>query len=371
MAEAALAYVLETGPVLVLRLDMQQRVVAANAQARRILGADVVGRLLAELVVDFTDLPEQSGQGTHLLSLNTVSGMPESYHFRRFALSDGTLALGSPDFQERDRLSTEVLGLNRELNDLTRQLHLANAELRDLNQLKNRFLGMVAHDLRKPIGIIMTYSEFVLAEAGEQLSEQHRRFLNTCQAAAEGMKQMIDNFLDVSIIESGKLRLNLVSASEGEILAPAVELGQLLAAKKKVTLLVAMANEPRRLLADTAKLLQVLLNLVGNAIEHSAPGQRVWLATNWEPQSLVLSVRDEGPGLATKDQQRLFAPFEQMPDRSTADAHHAGLGLAIADQIVQAHGGQLTVESALGRGATFRVVLPAPNPTPTPDQHSL
>jgi hypothetical protein len=94
-------------------------VVAANAQARRILGADVVGRLLAELVVDFTDLPEQSGQGTHLLSLNTVSGMPESYHFRRFALSDGTLALGSPDFQERDRLSTEVLGLNRELNDLT------------------------------------------------------------------------------------------------------------------------------------------------------------------------------------------------------------------------------------------------------------
>jgi two-component system, sensor histidine kinase and response regulator len=82
---------------------------------------------------------------------------------------------------------------------------LVTAELRELNQLKNRFLGMVAHDLRRTISLIMTYSEFVLDEAGTALSDEHRGFLRTCLAAANDMKSPIDNFLDVSIIESGSV----------------------------------------------------------------------------------------------------------------------------------------------------------------------
>ncbi len=358
MAGAALAYVMETAPVLALQLDAHERVVAANAHARRVLGPELVGRTMAELAVGFTAAAADHSTGVQLLSLNTVAGVPESFYFRRFALPDGTLALGNLDFTEEARLRTEVLGLNRELNDLTRQLHLANAELRELNQLKNRFLGMAAHDLRKPVGVIMTYGEFVLDEAGGQLSAEHREFLRTCLTAATGMKQLIDNFLDVSVIESGQLRLNLAPAGVPEILAGAEPIIRLVAAKKKVTLLVDSTDEARRLRVDASKLQQVLLNLVGNAVEHSLPGQRVWLSSRWDAQNLVFAVRDEGPGIAPADQARLFTPFARAGTKKTAGERSVGLGLSIARLIVEAHGGRIWVESTPGQGATFFVTLP-------------
>jgi hypothetical protein len=143
MAEAALAYVMETAPVLALQLDAGQRVVVANAHALCVLGDGVVGRTLRELVVDFTDLPDHPGDELHLLTLNTAAGMPESFYFRRFALAAGSLALGILDFSQQERLRTEVLGLNRDLNDLTRKLHLANAELREKNQALEAALANV------------------------------------------------------------------------------------------------------------------------------------------------------------------------------------------------------------------------------------
>ena len=360
LAAAVLAYVTEAAPVLALTLDAQSCVQTANAHARRVLGDDAVGRPLTELVVDFTPLPDlrAAGDAAHLLTLNTAAGVPESFLFRFFALPEGTLALGSLDFQEQARLRTGVLGLNRELNDLTRQLHLANAELRELNQLKNRFLGMAAHDLRKPIGVIMTYSEFVLDEAGAQLSAQHQEFLRTCLSAASAMKRLIDGFLDVSIIESGNLRLDLAPAGVSEILAGATPIARLMAQKKKITLLVDSPDDPRQLRVDASKLQQVLLNLLGNAVEHSVPGQRVWLSSRWDDQNLVFAVRDEGPGIAPEDQARLFAAFVRAGTRKTAGERSVGLGLAIARLVVEAHGGRIWVESTPGQGATFQFALP-------------
>ena len=210
-------YVLETAPVLAIYLDVNQCVMDANPQARQVLVSTAFGRPLLEQIIDFNhslDFPRLVKQVgiVHRLTLSTVSGMPETLCFRFFPLPDGALVLASLDFPEQQRMRDEVMGLNQELNNLTRQLHQANAELRDLNKLKNQFLGMAAHDLRNPIGLIMNYSEFVLDEAGE-LSAEHREFLQICLAAAERMKQLIDGFLDVSVIESGKLRLDLAAAS--------------------------------------------------------------------------------------------------------------------------------------------------------------
>jgi len=371
MAEA-LANVMETASVLVLRLDAAQFVVAANVHARRLLGPGVVGRPMTDLVLNFTPLPDLASPGVttkagHLLSLNTAAGLPESFLFRFFALPEGILAMGSFDLQEQVRLRTEVLGLNRELNDLTRQLHQANAELRELNQLKNQFLGMAAHDLRKPIGVIMTYSEFVLDEAAGQLSEEHQEFLRTCLAAATGMRRLIDGFLDLSVIESGKLRLELALASVSEIVAGAEPIARLVAGKKQISLLVNLADNGRRLPVDASKLQQVLLNLIGNAVEHSVPGQRIWLSSRWDDQNLVLAVRDEGPGVAPEDQARLFTSFARAGTRKTAGERSVGLGLAIARLVVEAHGGRIWVESIPGQGATFFLALPTQEqPTPQP-----
>ena len=367
-----LAYVSETAPMLALGLDAQQRVTMANSHARRILGEDVVGRPMSELVVDFTPPPDlhATSKDGRLLSLNTAAGLPESYHFRFFALPAGTLALGSLDLQEQTRLGTAVLGLNRELNDLTRQLHQANAELRELNQLKNQFLGMAAHDLRKPIGVIMTYSEFVLDEAGEKLSEEHREFLRTCLAAATGMKRLVDGFLDVAVIESGRLRLDLAAASVPEMVAGVEPTARLMAGKKKIILLADLTDDEQRLRVDVSKLQQVLLNLVGNAIEHSVPGQRVWWSSRWDGQNLVFAVRDEGPGITPEDEAGLFTSFARAGTRKTAGERSVGLGLAIARLVVEAHGGRIWVESIPDQGATFLLALPAQE-QPTPQSTHL
>jgi signal transduction histidine kinase len=363
IAEAMRAYVLETAPVLALYLDANNCVAGANAQALQVLRAEALGRPFAEHVVDFAnalDLPaliRQAG-AVHRLALSTASGMPETLCFRFFPLPDGTLALGSLDFPEQQKLRDEVLGLNRELNNLTRQLHQANAELRELNELKNRFIGMAAHDLRKPVGVVMTYCEFVLEEAGDRLGEEHRGFLRTSLTAAAGMKKLIDNFLDVSVIESGQLRLERSRTDVAELLAGVLPLVRLVAARKKVELLTDAGADERPLSVDVAKLQQVLVNLVGNAVEHSQAGQRVWLAARRDDTQLACSVRDEGAGIAPEDQKRLFAAFVRAGTRKTAGERSVGLGLAIARLVVEAHGGRIWVESEPDHGSTFFVLVP-------------
>ena len=363
IAQAMRTYVLETAPVLALYLDAHHCVAGANAQARQVLRGEALGRPLAEQIVDFTgslDLPSLIRQGgtVHRLTLGTVSGMPETLSFRFFPLTYGALALGSFDFQEQQKLRDEALGLNRELNNLTRQLHQANAELRELNELKNRFIGMAAHDLRKPVGVIMTYNEFVLDEAGDRLSDDERGFLRSSLAAAAGMKRLIDNFLDVSVIESGHLRLECSRTDVAEILAGVLPLVRLVAVRKKVELLTEAGEDKLPITVDIAKLQQVLVNLLSNAVEHSKAGQHVWLVACREAKELVFSVRDEGPGIKPEDQKRLFAPFVRAGTRKTAGERSVGLGLAIARLVVEAHGGRIRVQSKLDHGSTFFVNLP-------------
>jgi len=175
------------------------------------------------------------------------------------------------------------------------------------------------------------------------------------------MKRLIDGFLDLSVIESGKLRLDLASASVPEIVAGVEPIARLMAGKKRISLLVDMADNGRRLRVDASKLEQVLLNLIGNAVEHSVPGQRVWLSSRWDDQNLVLAVRDEGPGIAPEDQARLFTCFARAGTQKTAGERSVGLGLAIARLVVEAHGGRIWLESIPGQGATFLLALPAQN----------
>lgn len=371
IAEAMRAYVLETAPVLALRLDAQHCVTASNSQARKMLPANLVGRPFAEQIVTFShpvDLPALIRQGglVHRLTVNTASGMPESLDFRFFSLPDGVLALGSLDIQEQQHLSSELLGLNSELNNLTRQLHQANAELAQLNQLKNQFLGMAAHDLRTPAGLIINYSEFVLDEAGDRLSAEHREFIEICRAAAEDMNQLIENFLDVSVIESGQLRLQFAQSSVPEILAGVGPIARMLAGRKKISLLVESPDDAPPLCVDKAKLQQVLVNLISNAVHHSQPSQRVWVSVRREAQQVVFAVRDEGPGLSPEDQSRLFTTFGRAGTKKTAGERSTGLGLAIARKVVEAHGGRIWIESTPGHGATFLFALPIQEYTAKP-----
>jgi signal transduction histidine kinase len=360
--EATLSQTFESAPVLLLRLDAASRVLEANAFARSLLGENIIGRSLAEWVIDFHGVLDYialfaPGDVCRALTLKTAAGIPETLHIQFVAEGDGVMAIGGIDFEEMRVLREETLKLNRELSNLTRQVQLANAELRDINTLKNQFIGMAAHDLRAPISVMIAYSDFLMEDADDFTSRQNG-FLRTMRSAVLGMKRLIDNFLDVSVIESGQLRLECSQTETSALLEGGLAYGRLAAARKGIDLLVDIACNAGTLQADVPKIQQVLTNLLANAIQHSPQGTTVRLAVSRGPRELVVSVRDEGEGLTLEEQKRLFVPFARAGTRKTAGERSSGLGLAIAQLIVEAHGGRIWIESPPGAGATFLFSLP-------------
>lgn len=251
----------------------------------------------------------------------------------------------------------EISRLNNELVSMQRELAKKNAELEHLNQEKNRFLGMVAHDLRNPLQLILSHSTFLREEAAALLSPEYLSFLETISVSSEFMAHLVDDLLDVAKIESGQLQLDYAPVELDALLTRTVMLNRVLAAKKQVSLDLVAEPGPLLALVDIPKIEQVLNNLLWNAIKFSPPGGRVELHLWRAGENFGFSLKDEGPGISLEDQSKLFKPF-QRGQRGTAGEKSTGLGLAIVKRIVEGHGGAITLESQLGQGTTFFISIP-------------
>ncbi len=271
--------------------------------------------------------------------------------------------LGEPPRHKLDdtpeQTRDEMVRAKRESPNLTRTLLQSNAALRALDQRKNQFIAMAAHDLRNPLSVIMAYSEFLLDEAGAQLSEEQQKYLHTCVEAVLDMKQLIDGFLNLAVIEAGELQLELTLTSAQEVVDNVAPIVQLMADKKQITLIMESADIVCRLQVDKTKFQQVIKNLVGNAVEHSASGQRVWLSSQWVGPDMVFAVRDEATDITPEYMAQLFTSSWWAGSRKTPDERSFELSLASARLIVGAHGGRMWGESLAGQGNTFFVSLPA------------
>jgi len=243
--------------------------------------------------------------------------------------------------------------------DRTRQLSEANVELERLNRLKNQFLGMAAHDLRTPIGHILSYSDFLREEVAAVLTEEQLEFLSIIRSSSEFMLQLIDDCLDVSSIESGNLRLDLHVADPRQLLERNVDLNAVLAQKKNIQVALQIEGSLPVLPLDEGKIAQVLNNLISNAIKFSQPGTTVAVCAVAEGNGVRIAVRDQGPGIPEGERDKLFHAFGQTSVRSTAGESSTGLGLAIVRRIVEGHGGRIWVESQVGVGSVFLFTLPA------------
>ncbi|GAK53629.1 histidine kinase [Candidatus Moduliflexus flocculans] len=261
--------------------------------------------------------------------------------------------------QQRYREQTyydELMRLNNELANLQRELAKKNSELERLNEQKNRFLGMAAHDLRNPLHAILMYSEFLLDEITR---EEHRAFLEVIRSSSHFMVALVDDFLDISQIESGKLRLNRECLDFIVLTRRVVALHRIWADKKQITIDFAPPTGSRYLIGDAAKLEQVVQNVLGNAIKYAPTGSSIEMGIETTALEVILSVQDHGPGIPDQDIGRLFLPFERSTVRATGGEKSSGLGLAIAFKIVEAHRGRLWVKTQVGAGSTFFIALPA------------
>lgn len=267
------------------------------------------------------------------------------------------VALERREQGERDsHLYEELSRLNNELATAQRELARKNAELARLNEQKNQFLGFASHDLRNPLEVILTYSEFLLEDAASSLVPEQIEFIHTIRASSEQMLRLVEELLDVSRIEAGRLELDLALVDLGALVRKNVGRNRVLAAKKGIEIhLDAAAGDLPPLRLDAGKIEQVLDNLIGNAVKFSPPESPVEVRVAREEEWVVLAVEDHGPGIPTELLGRLFEPFSRGSVRSTKGA---GLGLTIVKRIVTGHGGEIRVESQPGRGATFQVCLP-------------
>ncbi|MDT8377584.1 MAG: HAMP domain-containing sensor histidine kinase [Desulfotignum sp.] len=371
--QAVYAYVTRQSQDLFFVLSRDGRILQANESARTLTKCLENVTTFSDLVVDFASTFNLTGlfqtpEVPHLLNIKTTTGLPQSYDFYFEQVQHLVLAFGRLDAREITHMQKQLLSLNQELNNLTRRLHKQNAELARLNWEKNQFLGMAAHDLRKPIGLILTYCEFLQDEAARDLNTEHQKFLSTIHNRSLFMKHLVDDFLDVSAIEAGRFDLDLQPVDIPNVLSTSLEINRLQARKKGVILQVDMEACPKPVFIDAAKIEQAVTNLVSNAIDYSRKGDTVRVRFFPQQDHLVFSVEDNGPGMSRQDREKLFTPFSRTRTKKTAGEKSTGLGLMITHKIITAHNGTLHVNSTPDRGTTITVTLPLINQFDTPKE---
>lgn len=355
-------YVYDDAAILIFLLNNDGEVIWNNRYCQKLLGHNIAGQNFQELVVDFQNtfrLEEYTNResGRSLLTLNIPNGLPRSFLFTFRRMERSILVFGENDADELEQLRSELLHVNQELNNLTRSLHKKNAELAHLHDVKNQFLGMAAHDLRKPISVILSYTEFLLDETKEVLNEEHTGFLNRIENSVFFMKRLVDDFLDVSAIESGHFKLNIVWVDPVEILERSLVLAKIQALQKGIGLDVTIETEQLQIPVDAEKIEQAMSNLLANAIEHSPIGTCVSVVVQETKEKILISVEDRGIGMSQEETKQLFMPFKKGVAPKTGREKSTGLGLAITRKIIDAHHGEIVVESEEGKGTKLTVYL--------------
>ncbi|MCA1564414.1 MAG: HAMP domain-containing histidine kinase [Acidobacteria bacterium] len=255
-------------------------------------------------------------------------------------------------------LYNELARLNNELVTAQREVIKRNIELERLNEVKNQFIGVAAHDLRNPLQVIEGYSQILLDKHFGELTPEQHKFISVIRKNSDFMLNLITDLLYISKIEAGKLQLELKETDLIALLERNVELNRLMAGQKQINILFTRREELPALVIDAPKIEQVLNNLISNGIKFSHPGTTVEVRASKGEKEVVVSVRDEGQGIPADEIDRLFIPFENLSVKSTAGEQSTGLGLAIVKRIVEGHGGRIRVQSERGAGSNFSFSLP-------------
>lgn len=255
-------------------------------------------------------------------------------------------------------LVDQLTRINSELLNGQRQLAKKHAELQKVSAEKSQILGMVAHDLRNPLSGILNATEYVLDDAASSLGENDVKLLQAIESTSRFLLRLIDDIVQISTIESGKLHLDRKPTDILSLIEQVLSLNRPMAERKQINIdLIAHSGLPA-ISVDSTKMYRVIDNLLTNAIKFSSPGDIVKVRLHTLGESINISVQDQGPGIPAHELKTVFKVFRQGRSANVAKVAGAGLGLAIAKRIVEAHGGKLLLESKIGKGSTLTVALP-------------
>jgi signal transduction histidine kinase len=252
-------------------------------------------------------------------------------------------------------LLRKLAALTEEKMVSERRLQESEAELRELNELKNKFLGIAAHDLRNPINVIGGMSQMIIKL--DLADEKKKEFIETINRVSGQMLNLLNDLLDISAIESGNFTLRPEMCDVADVIAERVDLIALNAETKNIEITTEIAEVPQ-FAFDRERVAQVLDNLLGNAIKFSPEETTIHVTAKATDGFAWIAIQDQGPGIPAEERDRLFGTFERLSVQPTGGEKSTGLGLAIVKKIVEAHDGEIFVESELGTGTCFTVALP-------------
>lgn len=232
-------------------------------------------------------------------------------------------------------------------------------ELVELNEIKNRFVGIAAHDLRSPLSIVIGYARLLDAERLGSLTEDQKEASSTILRSSESMLALVNDLLDFSSIESGRLDLQVQEVDLVSFLRDHASGYRLLTGAKGIALELETCNDVPKVEIDPSRFGQVIDNLVGNALKYSSRGTKIAIRLEREPNGVALHVKDEGRGIPKEELPNLFSPYTIGRMRPPEGEKSTGLGLAIVKRIVDAHEGSIDVQSEEGEGTRITIRLPA------------
>ena len=260
---------------------------------------------------------------------------------------------------QRLRASNELLTLkNQELERQQQQIKLQNIQLQEAYNLKSEFLATMSHELRTPMNAIMGFSQLLLRQYPDPLSEQQQNLVQRIFNNSKNLLDMINEMLDFSKIESGKLESKPQRFDLNYLIKLTVEELRSLAVQKQLNLITEVSLEDRFVVQDSNFMKRILINLLSNAIKFTETGEIKVKAWEINATKIAISVSDTGIGIAPEDRDKIFQAFRQADQTFTRQHSGTGLGLAITQSLVSMIKGKISVESEIGKGSTFTVEIP-------------
>lgn len=351
-SEATYRTLVESSPDGILSVDSHINVVDCNGGVCRLLGysrEEIRGR-------DFRDLLE-----------GTVPGTLSAYYSE--LLENGLLETEF-EFKRRDGqrmpVWAKVVGIRDESGNLTRALVYIRdmAERKKLEQLKDEFIGLVSHELRSPLTVIMGSVNTALSEGDRLSREEMRQLLQDAAYETESLSHILGNLLELSRAQANSLHLVMEPVNVRTVIRNMVD--RIRRQSSTHRFVVDLPRNIPLIQGDELRLERILHNLLENAVKYSPDGGIIRVFTRVEKDHLVIGVSDRGIGISLHDQSKLFVPFSRLEDQRLTGVKGAGLGLLVCRRLVEAHGGQIWVESEPGKGSTFYFTLPLGNKVENP-----
>lgn len=255
-------------------------------------------------------------------------------------------------------MAQELQESNEQLNRAVARARQSQQEAEAANRFKSEFLATMSHELRTPLNAIGGYADLMEADVHGQLPVQYRDYLNRIRKSQLHLLDLISGLLDFAKLEAGRLELDLAPVSVGDLFSRLEPMVVPQAHTKQQQLRLERPADDLRVEADGDRALQILLNLVSNAIKFTPGNGSITIAASADSNSsVIIRVQDSGPGIAPGNIERIFEPFVQIDKSLTRENPGSGLGLAISRELARAMGGDITVESEPNRGSTFALML--------------